>query len=263
MKKFTAALSFLMLSACSFSGAGDILSSRNIPFKVWQTKEVFYYDRITGEEFLSESKTITEEKIEKNIVLTTRTDGIMVSSKTYRTDFYSVENVKVNKNAIMSSTYTPVKINKNSEYTAFGEVNIDGTRYMLIRKDKDKDILLVDDDGEILNRIGRLIGNRIAVLDIDFVVEPNDVYMLPSVSTRNEVSEVIDGYELIYNGIKDDNMVFTYNLLGDMEMSDEFVFPMDSRVIDINNIRINVLEAGYNKIEYILLDTTIPCKYAL
>ena len=123
--------------------------------------------------------------------------------------------------------------------------------------------MLVDDDGEILNRIGRLIGNRIAVLDIDFVVEPNDVYMLPSVSTRNEVSEVIDGYELIYNGIKDDNMVFTYNLLGDMEMSDEFVFPMDSRVIDINNIRINVLEAGYNKIEYILLDTTIPCKYAL
>ena len=52
----------------------------------------FNYDRTTGEEFLSESKTITEEKIEKNVVLTTRADGIMVSSKTYRTDFYSVEN---------------------------------------------------------------------------------------------------------------------------------------------------------------------------
>ncbi|MBE6450793.1 MAG: hypothetical protein E7016_02385 [Alphaproteobacteria bacterium] len=263
MKKFTVALSFLMLGACSFSDAGDILSSRNIPFKVWQTQEVFNYDRTTGEEFLSESKTITEEKIEKNVVLTTRADGIMVSSKTYRTDFYSVENVKVNKNAIMSSTFSPVRIDKNAEYTAFGETNIDNTRYMLVKKGKDKDILLVNDEGEIYHKIGRMVGNRIAVLDIDFVIEPDDVYMLPSVSTRTEVSEIIDGYELIYNGIKDDNMVFTYNILGDMAMSDEFVFPLNSRIIEINNIRINVLDAGYNKIEYIILGTDVPCKYAL
>lgn len=263
MKKFTVALSFLMLGACSFSDAGDILSSRNMPFKVWQTQEVFNYDRTTGEEFLSESKVITEEKIEKNVVLAAKTDGVMVSSKTYRTDFYSVENVKVNKNAIMSSTFSPVRLNKNAEYKAFGEVNIDGTRYMLVRKDKDKDIILVNDDGEIFPRIGRMIGNRIAILDINFVVEPDDVFMLPSVSTRTEVSEATDGYELIYDGIKADNMVFTYNILGDMAMSDQFMFPLNSRIIEINNIRINVLDAGYNKIEYIILDTEVPCKYAL
>ena len=134
---------------------------------------------------------------------------------------------------------------------------------MLVKKGKDKDILLVNDEGEIYHKIGRMVGNRIAVLDIDFVIEPDDVYMLPSVSTRTEVSEIIDGYELIYNGIKDDNMVFTYNILGDMAMSDEFVFPLNSRIIEINNIRINVLDAGYNKIEYIILGTDVPCKYAL
>jgi len=259
MKKFTALLSVLMLGACSFSDAGDILSSRNIPFKVWQTEKVFNYDRTSGEEFLSESKTITEEKMEKDIVLVTKTDKIMVASKTYRTDFYSVENLRVNKDAIMSSTFSPVHIKKDNVFEAFGEVTFDNTRYMLVRQGKNKDIILVNEDGEIFNRIGRMVGNRIVILDVIFHVEPDNVIMTPVINTRTEMSEILDGYELIYNGIRDNHMVFTYKLLGEMEMEDEFVFPLDSTIIDINNIRINVLDATYNKIEYIILDTEIPC----
>ena len=259
MKKITAILSVLMLGACSLSDAGDILSSRNIPFKVWQTERVFNYDRTTGEEFLSESKTVTEEKMEKDVVLVTKTGKVMVASKTYRTDFYSVENLKVNKNAVMSSTFSPVHIKKDGDYQAFGEVKFDGTRYMLVRQGDSKDILLVDENGKIFNHIGRMVGSRIAILDVWFNVEPNDVLMTPAIDVRTETSETLDGYELIYDGIKDDNLVFTYKLLGDMEMADEFVFPLDSTIIDINNIRISIVEAKKNKIEYIILDTEVPC----
>ncbi len=253
MKKFTALLPILMLSACVYAGNVDILASRKAPFKVWQTEKVFYYDRNTGEEFLSESKTITEEKIEKNVLLVTSVGKPMVSSKTYRTDFYSVENVQVNKNAIMSSTYTPVKIRKNADFEAFGEVKFNNETYMLVRQDDSNDILLVNDQGKIFNKIGRMVDDRIAVLDVDFVVEPNDVVMTPVINTRTEVSEVLEGFELIYNGIEDQKMKFTYRLLGDMEAEDLFVFPLDSSVININDIKINVIDAGYNQIEYILL----------
>ena len=263
MKNFTALLTVLALGACSLQDAGDILASRNTPFKIWQTEGVFSYDQTSGEEFLSESKTITEEKMEKDVVLVTKTDGIMVSSKTYRTDFYSVENLKVNKNVIMSSTFSPVHIRKNSEYNAFGEVTFGDTRYMLVRQGKSKDIILVNEDGEIFNRIGRMVGKRIVILDIDFHVEPDDVIMTPAINTRTEMSETLDGYELIYNGIRDDQLVFTYKLLGEMEMEDEFVFPADSKIIDINNIRIDVLEATDKKIEYMILDTEIPCNIEL
>ena len=254
MKKITTLLSVLVLSACSFAEVEDIVSSRKYPFKVWQTEKVFSYDRATGEEFLSESKTITEEKLETDVVLVTPVDQVMVSSKTYRTDFYSVENLKVNKNAVLSSTFSPVMLRKDKEYQAFGEVVLNNKRYMLVNQPKSNDILLITAEGEIFNRIGRMIGNRIAILDINFSVEPDDVVMMPVINTRTETSEVLDGYELVYNGIRNDTMVFTYRLLGDMEMVDEFVFPIETDIVDINNLKIQVLDAGRKKIEYIILD---------
>jgi hypothetical protein len=253
MKKITAILSVLMLGACVYAGDADIFSGRTTPFKVWQTEKVFYYDRNTGEEFLSESKTITEEKIEKNVLLVTPAGKPMVSTKTYRTDFYSVENVQVNKNAMLNSTYTPVKIRKNADFEAFGEVKFNGEVYMLVRQDNSNDILLVDGKGKIFNKVGRMIDDRISVLDVDFVVEPDDVVMTPVINTRTEVSDVLEGFELIYNGIEDQKIKFTYRLLGNMETEDLFVFPLDSTVININDIKINIIDASYDKIEYILL----------
>ena len=260
MKKITSILSVLLLGACSLSDTGDFLASRNLPFKVWQTEKVFNYDRATGEEFLSESKTITEEKIEKDVVLVTKTGKVMASSRTFRTDFFSIENLKVNKNAILSSTFSPVHIKKDAEFKAFGEVKFDGVRYMLVRQGNSKDVLLVNEEGKFLNRIGRMIGGRIVILDTQFHLEPNDVVMTPVISTRTEVSDTLYGYELVYDGIKDNQMVFTYKTLGEPEMVDEFAFSLDNNLIDINNIRLNVINAGHSKIEYVILDTAIPSK---
>lgn len=253
MKKIIALLPILMLGACVYAGQADILASRKAPFKVWQTEKVFYYDRGTGEEFLSESKTVTEEKIEKNVVLVTQVGKPMVSSKTYRTDFYSIENVQVNKSGIMSSTYSPVYIKKDADFKAFGEVKFNNETYMLVRQGKSNDILLVNEDGEIFNKIGRMVDDRIAVLNVDFHVEPDDIVMLPVINTRTEVSDLLEGYELIYDGIEDQKIGFTYRLLGDMNAEDKFEFPLDSTVININGIKVNIIDAGYNKIEYIIL----------
>lgn len=253
MKKITAILSVLVLGACSLSDTGDLLANRNIPFKVWQTEKVFNYDRATGEEFLAESKTITEEKVKLDERLITKTGKVMLSSRTYRVDFYSTEELKINKNAILSSTFSPVYINKNANFKAFGEVKFEGRRYMLVRQGNSKDILLVNDEGEFFNRIGRMIRNRIVILDVVFNLEPRDVSMTPVISTRTEETDTLDGYELIYNGIKDNNMVFTYRTLGDMEISEKITFPLDNKTININNITLEVIKAGFNKIEYIVL----------
>ena len=161
--------------------------------------------------------------------------------------------LKINKNAILSSTFSPVYINKNANFKAFGEVKFEGRRYMLVRQGNSKDILLVNDEGEFFNRIGRMIRNRIVILDVVFNLEPRDVSMTPVISTRTEETDTLDGYELIYNGIKDNNMVFTYRTLGDMEISEKITFPLDNKTININNITLEVIKAGFNKIEYIVL----------
>ena len=253
MKKIAAILSVSMLAACVYAGEVDIFKDRNKIFQIWQTKEIFYYDTQGGEETLTESKTITEDEIDKKQVLITKVNEAMLFSRTQRIDFYGSSKLTVNKNAVMSSSYTPAYIYKNSNFDAFGETTIDGKTYMLVRQGKSKDILIVDENGEVYNRIGRIIGDRLAILDIEFFVEPDDVKFTPVINTRSETTDVLSGYELRYDGVSNNYMRFTYSTLGENGQSEEFMFPLGQNTIEIKGFRINVIEAGYDKIEYVIL----------
>lgn len=253
MKKLAAILSVSMLAACVYAGEVDIFKGRNKIFQVWQTNEIFFYDTQSGDETLTESKTITEDEIDRNQVLITKVNDTMLFSRTQRIDFYGSSKLTVNKDAVMSSSYTPAYIYKNSHFEALGETNIDGAVYMLVKQGKSKDILLVDEKGEVYPRLGRIVDDRLAILDIEFFVEPDDVKFTPVVSTRSETSDVISGYELRYSGVSNNYMNFTYSTLGDNGQSEEFSFPLGQGTIEIKNFRINVIDAGYDKIEYIIL----------
>lgn len=253
MKKFAAILSVSMLAACVYAGNVDIWSGRNKIFQIWQTEDIFYYDTGADEEYLTESKTITEEEIDRNQVLITKVNDVMLFSKTQRIDFYSSNKLTVNKDAVMSSSYTPVNIKKNSHFEVFGEVNLKGTTYMLVRQGKSNDILLIDEQGGVFDRIGRVVDGRLAVLDIQFFVEPQDVLFTPVVNTRSEVSDVLTGYEIRYNGVVNNYVRFSYSTLGENKTTEEFVFPTGQQTIEIKGFRINIIEAGYDKIEYVIL----------
>ena len=196
---------------------------------------------------------ITEDDIERNQVLITKVGNVMAFSRTHRTDFYGSETLTVNKNAVMSSSYSPLTIKKGSKFDAFGETNFNGTKYLLERKRKSGDILMINENGELFDRIGRIVDGRLAVLDIVFFPEPEDIVFTPVVTTRSENTEVLEGWELRYDGIVNNYMRFTYTTLGDNGKAEEFIFPTGQQTIVINDLRINVIEAGYNKIEYVIL----------
>lgn len=255
MKKIAAALSVLTLTACGIhAGNINFWPERNSMFEIWQTESIFFYDQPQDEEILTASKTITEEEVNRGEFLITETGDLMAFSKTYRTDFFDVESLRVNKNAILSSSSSPYYINKNADYTGFGEVSVNGEKYMLVRQGKDEnDILLINSEGEVFNRIGRIIKGRLAILDIPFTIEPSDVRFVPVVSTRTEKSDYISGFELRYNGVKNGKMFFTYTTLGEDCFDQEFSFPVSQHSLEIGGLRIDVKEAGYNKIEYTIL----------
>lgn len=255
MKKIAAIFSLFTLTACGIH-AGDMgfLPRYNSMFEIWQTKSIFYYEHAQDEEILTASKTITEEEINHGEDLIADTGDIMAFSKTYRTDFFDTETLQVNKNAVLSSSSAPYRIKKNAVYNGFGEVTIDGETYMLVRQgDTDNDILLINSDGKVYNRIGRIIKGRLAILQTDFHVEPNDVQFVPVVSTRSEKSNYLSGFELRYDGIRDGHTVFTYTVLGEDCYDKEYTFPLSQHEIEIEGLKINILDAGYNKIQYVIL----------
>ena len=131
MKKILTILMLLVLAACEYRGNINFLPIRNKLFTVWQTEEIFYYEKNSGEEFLAESTTTTEEKFEKGQVLITHRGDQMAFSKTVRTDYYSTETIKPTKSVVLDSAYSPVKIDKDSEFIAFGEISLKGEKYTM------------------------------------------------------------------------------------------------------------------------------------
>lgn len=255
MKKILTILMLLVLAACEYRGNINFLPIRNKLFTVWQTEEIFYYEKNSGEEFLAESTTTTEEKFEKGQVLITHRGDQMAFSKTVRTDYYSTETIKPTKSVVLDSAYSPVKIDKDSEFIAFGEITLKGEKYMLVRQGKDNDIILVDGDGNIFDHIGRIVDDRLAVLDITFYAYPQDVKMVPVVNTRVEETPLAEGFALAYNGVNDaDEMVFTYTSYGpDGAVDEEIAVSVCEEVINIHGINITVYNADNDKIEYMIM----------
>lgn len=253
MKKLALLLTVGILAACSYSNNSvNFLPFRNKVFTIWQTDSIFYYDKSLNSEFLAESTTTTEDKMERGQVLVTHAGDVMASSKTYRTDYYSTETVKPTKNGVMDSAYSPLKIRKNATYNAFGEVKHDGETYMLVRQGKSNDIILVNGDGEIYEHIGRMVDGRLAVLSAKFYISPEDLRMIPVVNTRVEEAGEESGFTLTYDGLDNDgyDMVFTYEEEG--YDAEEIRFSICDEKIEIHGMKIDVFNASEDKIEYMI-----------
>lgn len=253
MKKFALLLSLSILAACSYSNNSvNFLPVRNKVFTIWQTDKIFYYDQDVNGEFLSESKTVSENMLEKGQVLITQAGEKMVSTKTYRTDYYSTETVTPTKNGELDSGYSPMRIKKNEKFNAFGEVTHDGETYMLVRQGKSNDIILVNGDGEIYEHIGRMVDGRLAVLSAKFYITPKDLRMVPVVNTRVETVGDTSGYSITFDGLSRDgyDMIFTYEEEG--YDAEEIRFSVCDELIDIHGIQIDVFDVSEDRIEYMI-----------
>lgn len=252
MKKFASIVSLCLLTACIYAGDVNVLKSRNKLFSYWQTDEIDYYKIESRESLLAGTQEITEENIERGVVLTTAAGNLMASSKTNMVEMYDTEVLQANKTAVMSSSYSPIYIRKTSVFESFGEVTINGERYMLVRLDKGGDIILVSGAGEIYERIGRVVDGRLAILDIKFFVEPEDVRLMPVVLTETKTNDEVKGFELVYDGFDDNELSFSYVTLGAKNKTKQFTFALDASEVEIEGLKLQIIEATPDKISYII-----------
>ena len=253
MKKISLLSALCFLTACVYAGDIKFMESRNQFFSKRQTKEIDYYidsDEQSG--FLVGVEEVTFDDVDRGVAKTTRTGALMVSSKTDAFNTMETEVLKATKNAVLSSSYSPYYIHRDDIFAPFGEVVLDDVRYMLVRQGDRGDILLIDGQGRIFNHIGRMKGDRLAVLDTYFFIEPEDVRLLPAMQTSIQTVERVDGFELYYTGINGNEMTFSYVVLNEDLDAESFSFPINERHIEINDLKIDVLDVDYGKITYIV-----------
>ena len=257
MKKISLLATLCFLTACVYGGDIRLMKPKNQFFSSWKNQKIDYYidsDEYSG--YLVGVEEVTFDEIDRGIAKTTRTGALMVSSKTDVYNTLETEVLKATKNAVLSSSYSPFYIHRDDVFTPFGEVQLGKERYMLVQQGDRGDILLIDGQGRIFNHIGRMKGDRLAILDTYFFIEPEDVRILPAMQTTIQTEQRINGFELYYTGISGDEMTFTYVWLDDNFDKDveveQYSFPLDECHIEIQGLNIDILDVDYGQISYIV-----------
>lgn len=245
----------LLLSGCIYAGEVSVLPQRDAYIMDMKSYGIDYY----GEKGpnLIKSENVVDTGFAPNTVLTAYKGHPMVDTRNYTRNYYSQEEIVANSNAYMTSGLSPVKFESKKKYEVLGQVKVGGILYGVVSTNDSKDVILVDNDGKVFNQIGSIKNDRLVLLDTKHHVNPESFRFEPVEKTKMLQSEITKGFEIRYEGIKLDRMVF--NLMEFGAGSDEegefsrFNFPNRPGMVDIRGVKVKVFEATPDKIDYMIL----------
>lgn len=256
MKRIFAFLTFLFVASCGIS-AEDY---NFLPFRDALFKNIGSYPvtLVSSGQRLVGSEIIKEKNYKDGEILTAYRGYSVLRDKTYRRDIYAEDFVRANKRGVMNSASVPHIIKNGDTKTVVGEVDIKGTTYRILNSDLDGFVFLLKPDGTVYNKMGQLKDNRLYLLDVDFVVTPEDLRFTEVRTTRSEQTPPSTGFDIKFDGVRLGRMWFTFM---DYSLSqgqtnglfENISFPARPGPVDINGIGIKVLSVDDQKIEYIIL----------
>lgn len=244
----------LGLSGCIYAGEISLWPERDDFVAGLTSYSIEYLDKDGPK--LIKSETITESDFAPNKMLTAYKGYSVVNTKSYTRNYYTQESVVAPEDAILVSGLSPLSIKGGKKYDIIGRTEIDDIVYALIPNPEGKDVFLVRNDGTLLDQVGLMRADKIKLLDGKYKIEPEDFRFESVVTSKVVQSEMTWGFEIKYDGLKLNRMVFTvmeYNSNGE---SGEFVnynYPNRPGEISIRGLKIRVYEANDEKIEYMIV----------
>lgn len=253
MKKIFIGLGFLVLASCSYLKGDYTLGRRNTFNDFFYTYNIRYYDMDTLGSISRETETVSDYKL--GVARHAVPGAMVVSSKVLQKDVYSEEFVRPNMKGALVSYTVPVEFSDEKVYRTIGESEINGKVYRLIEPNSIGDIILIDKQGKIYKRVGRIFNDRLALLKTSFILEPEGVIFKNEVENRIGEENVISGFEVRYMGLENYQMVFKYSVVrpnGTMDMEEQktYRFPMYDKSISIDGINLDILEVNESGIDY-------------
>ena len=255
MKKIFIGLAVLVLSSCYLRG-DYTLGRRNVFNDFFYTYNVHYYDADDVVNSVAETETVSDYKL--GVVRHAMPGGVVASSKTFEKEVYSDRFVRPNKKGGLVSYTVPIEFSDEQVYEIDGEVEIKGTTYRMLKPNRVGDIVLIDNNGKVYPRVGRIYNGRLALLETAFLLEPEDFYFTNSARKQSIVVDAVSGFEIRFVGIQDYRLVFrSYSLQPDGKFSQEqqrtYKFPMYDKEITVEGVKLEILNADQDGIDYKIL----------
>lgn len=256
MKKILVLAALFSLSACIYAGDVSVWDGRKGLVERLNSYPIEYFDQGSK---LVKSEYITEKNFPNNEILTAYVGYTVVDTKVYQKDFYTTDLLRASSRGVLNSASVPVIFEKNEEKKVIGQVRINDVNYLLTTADKysDKYVVLVGKDGHIFHKMGQIRYERLVLMDPEYIPFPENFRLEPVTTSKSEQTEPVKGFDIKYEGIKLDRMVFTYldyaDSQGDSGRFENLSYPKKSKNIDIKGVKIRVLHAGNQKLDYMIL----------
>lgn len=257
MKKIFICLAVLTAASCSYYMKGDYtLGKRNTFNDFFYTYNIRYYDNgaLMGEQKEIETVSDYDVGVERRAV----PGGIVVSSETFEKSVHTDELVRPTKKGALVSYTVPVEFTDEKVYRIIGEADVDGKIYRLVEPNRLKDIVLLDDYGNIYPRVGRIYNDRLALLRTDFRLEPEDLKFQNERTGIAGDDDMMARFELRYDGLENYQMVFKYKTVVNnngvlTEENKTLRFPMYDKKVSVGTMQIEVLNVDEAGIDYKVL----------
>ena len=255
MKKFGLLGLVILLTACSTYGE-SLLDVRRTFVERFSTYSIDFYD---NNEQLVNEEYVSEKSVKSNEILTAYVGYSVVSDKIYQVSHYESNLLKANVDGFMNSASVPGKIVAGKPVKVIGAVRVDGVIYRLIPSELENFVYMIKPDGSFYDEMGQIRNGRLAILDATFVPSPDNLRMETVKFTRSEQTKPVKGFDIKYQGVNLDRMMFTfydYSRYKDDDIGEfeDISFPLARSVININGVKIKVLNADKHKLEYVLLE---------
>lgn len=255
MKKIFAVFSVLVLSSCWSGGKLELFDWRKNWIETMGAYDIDYFDQ--GPKLLK-TEVRTEKNYVPNKVLTAYKGYSIADIKTYRKDVYASTMARINKKGALHSSAAPIMFEKNDQRPVIGMTEIDDVSYFLIPSKINTFYHLVKDDGEFYPKMGQIRHDKLLLIDPEYFQTPADLRFEPVTTTASEQTEPIKGFDIKYEGVKKDRILFTYfdysSVGGDRGQFENLSFMNREGTINIKGVKVKILGASDQKIDYSIVE---------
>lgn len=243
-----------LLSGCVYAGDIGVVGARKNFFTRWNSYSAKLYNpdevRLVNTEYLD------EKNYKLNQSLTAYRGYSVFNHKTYRKDTYQSSFATLNKDGALSGNSVSPTYKKGQHIDLLGEVKIDGVLYRMVPTEDEGFVTLVDEEGRFYNRMAKLDGSRVMLLDTEYEVFPEDLRLIEVTNSSSRQTRPINGFDVKYDGVRHDRVWFTYLDYSGKEDGGKFEnisFPNKPGLIEINGIGFRILQADDEHIDYMIL----------
>lgn len=253
MKKILVLCGLLYVSSCVYAGEMNVADSRRKWVESFSSYSISYRDNSPK---LVKTEEINEKSFKKDEIRTAFKGYSVLSDKTFVRSYYVSEAIKANSNVVFSNASAPYRYKRDEIKEIIGYSVIDGVKYALVGTDLEKFVMLVNNENhQVYDKTAMIKDDRLTLLKQDFISSNPDFRFEPIFNTKTEQGKPIKGFDIKYDGIRLDRMWFVYYDYATANAGGfkEYDFPNKPGLIRIGDVKIRVLAADNQRVDYMVL----------